>query len=790
MNTLFQKLQATDIGLYRTHLILPLRKMVRSSLMALFVATGLLTFHAQAQSWPTTILHNFGDGSVSNDGALLDSPVLHGTDGNFYGLTYEGGASNKGTIFKMTPGGTTTILHSFGSTTNDGASPIGALIQNTDGNFYGTTAAGGSANHGIVFKITASGTLTLLYTFGSITNDGNGPWGGLIKNTDGNFYGTTYGGGTYNAGTVFKMTPSGTLTILHSFGATTSDGSGAIAPLCLGADGKFYGVTYVGGSASKGTFYQITSTGTTVIRHSFGSTTNDGANPDAGVIQLSDGKFYSTTLYGGSANQGTAFKMTAAGAVTILHSFGSLTTDGSEPMAGFIQSSDSYLYGTTSIGGTFDNGTVFRMTTSGSVTVLHSFSSGDGFEPSAPLIEISNDPGTFYGTTFSGGSGSNGTVFRISKYGILYSFQGVSVNDGEYPMAPLVLSTDGSFYGTTYSGGAPDQYGEQTGTAFKITPSGSYTLLHSFDFNNEGGDLNAPLVLGTDGNFYGTCSEGGPGEVTGSIFKMTPSGTLTVLDLLTTANNTGYWPTSSGLIQGTDGNFYGLTRLGGSNNGTGTAYKVTSTGTMTFLHDFGDGTLTNDGANPYGNLIRGTDGNYYGTTLEGGTIGDGTVFKMTPTGTITILHSFGSVTNDGTYPEIGLLRGTDGKFYGTTTSGGTANDGTLFKITSAGSMTILHNFGDGSVANDGQGPLAVLIQASDGNFYGTTWNGGSASRGVIYKMTPAGSMTILHNFADGTIPNDGTNSAAGLIQGSDGTFYGLTYGGGTYNAGTVFKLIP
>jgi uncharacterized repeat protein (TIGR03803 family) len=256
-----------------------------------------------------------------------------------------------------------------------------------------------------------------------------------------------------------------------------------------------------------------------------------------------------------------------------------------------------------------------------------------------------------------------------------------------------------------------------------------------------------------------------------------------------------------GLIQATDGNFYGTTAFGGGTNvcnygipGCGTVFQITPGGALTTLHAFN----FTDGGYPKG-LIQGTDGNFYGTTNLGGTAGQGTIFKITPAGTLTTLYSFCSQTNcsDGTNPRAGLIQGTDGNFYGTTNNGG-AHDhsgceagnaggcGTVFKITPAGTLTTLYSFCSQTNCSDGADPEAGgLIQATDGNFYGTTSDGDyGLGYGTVFEIIPTGTLLTLHRFAG----SEGLKPFAGLIQATDGNFYGTTTGGGAEGWGTVFRL--
>ncbi len=352
-----------------------------------------------------TVLHSFLGAPA--DGAYPQSTLIQGSDGNFYGTTGTGGTVSQGTMFKITPQGVETVLYSFGVGT-DGQVPEATLIQGSDGNFYGTTGYGGTAGLGTVFKITPLGVETVLHSF---TGGGDGvvPEVALVQGSDGNFYGTTAFGGAANRGTVFKITPLGVETVLHSFGSG-SDGTIPDSVLIQGSDGNFYGTTTTGGSAASGTVFAVTPLGVETVLYSFGSSA-DGNFPLAGLTQSTDGNFYGTTGSGGTANAGTFFKITPLGAETVLHSFGS-GTDGAIPEAVLIQESDGNFYGTTASGGTADSGSIFMVTPLGVETVLHSFGNGnDGATPEAPLIQGTD--GHFYGTTGNGGTAGFGTVFRF-----------------------------------------------------------------------------------------------------------------------------------------------------------------------------------------------------------------------------------------------------------------------------------------------------------------------------------------------------------------------------------------
>jgi uncharacterized repeat protein (TIGR03803 family) len=338
--------------------------------------------------------------------------LVQGRDGNLYGTTNGGGAHLRGTIFKMPPSGKTrTTLVNFDGT--NGAFPYAGLVLSTDGNFYGTTCCAGIRGRGTIFKVTPSGMLTVLYVF-TCSTDGNCPQGfhpdaALVQGNDGNFYGTTHNGGAYgDYGTVFRITQSGALTTLHTF--RSGDGANPYAALVQGNDGKFYGTTHNGGAyGDYGTIFRITSSGAFTTLHSFQG--SDGANPYAALTQASDRNFYGTTSAYGVNGCGTVFKITPGGVFTTLHNFHYF--DGAHPYAPVVQATDGNFYGTTFSGGASDIGTAFRITTAGIVTVLHSFQGTDGSRPEGGLVQYTS--GSFYGVTRNQGSGgiNAGTVFRV-----------------------------------------------------------------------------------------------------------------------------------------------------------------------------------------------------------------------------------------------------------------------------------------------------------------------------------------------------------------------------------------
>jgi len=350
------------------------------------------------------------------------------------------------------------IFYQFGDGgTGDAAYPDaqGTIVQGRDGNLYGTTRQGGAFGGGAMFKITPQGKLTVIFSFNGF-DGGEFPYGGLTLGTDGNFYGTTRNyTDTSGFGTVFRVPQSGSpVTQLHIFSLT--DGGVPVAPPIQGTDGAFYGTTPIGGANNLGTLYRITSSGGFTLLYSFDGT--NGANPYSSLVQGTDGNFYGTAILGGPAGTtcdpfgcGTIFKMTPQGKVTTLYAFTD-GPDGGGPAAPLFQSTDGNFYGTTQVGGITSRwGTVFKITSQGKLTVLHTFSALDGQSPIAG-VTLGSD-GNLYGTASLGGYWGYGVVYRISpqgKYEVLYDFADLN---GSTPTDTPLQHTTGLLFGDTSAGG-------------------------------------------------------------------------------------------------------------------------------------------------------------------------------------------------------------------------------------------------------------------------------------------------------------------------------------------------
>jgi uncharacterized repeat protein (TIGR03803 family) len=329
-----------------------------------------------------------------------------------------------------------------------------------------------------------------------------------------------------------------------------------------------------------------------------------------------------------------------------------------------------------------------------------------------------------WGMTGGGGISSDGTVFMFSpsssSINTVVSFNG---SNGGRPCSSLIQAPDGFIYGMTQAGGASGN-----GNIFRCTPSGKLTSIASFNGRN-GSSPSGDLLYGADGNLYGMTVNGGAND-SGEIFQCTTSGAINVLVSFNGA--TGVYPYGS-LIQGIDGNLYGMAMYGGGAGDSGTIFKCTTSGNLTTLYNFN----CSNGGYPYNSLIQGTDGNLYGMTLYGGSADSGVIFKCSTKGEYTTLVNLNAQT--GCFPYGNLVQGTDGSLYGMTQAGGAYSGGTLFKCTTSGTINVLVNFND----TIGQSPMGSLILASDSNFYGMTTAGGASGAGFIFQYNSLGKLTNL-----------------------------------------------
>jgi len=405
--------------------------------LTVLIVLGLAaTQSVQAQTF--TVLHNFtGD----PDGAGPYAGVSIDAKGNLYGTTMWGGLYQNGTVFIVTNTGSEAVLHNFtgglegdppcgglASTSScaDGGTPLASLITSENGDFYGTTDGGGAYGWGTVFKVSNNGRETVLHSFTGYPSDGAGPYGGLVRDDKGNFYGTTCCGGTYGWGTVFKMSENGRETVLYSF-TGKADGGMPTGNLVLDATDNLYGTTETGGTGSCnngfgegcGVVFEVSVSGAETVLHNFAGYPLDGSNPAAGLMMDKTGNLYGTTQSGGSgscANPlgdgcGIVFKVSKNGIETVLHNFAGSPSDGGLPYAGVVMDTEGNLYGDTVGGGDYGDGTIYELSRKGALTILYSLDDS-GINFTANLIRDAK--GNLYGTAWEGGNRADGIVWKLT----------------------------------------------------------------------------------------------------------------------------------------------------------------------------------------------------------------------------------------------------------------------------------------------------------------------------------------------------------------------------------------
>ena len=400
----------------------------RISQLSTFVTLVLIIAAGVVQAQTFSVLYNFGSNSDDPSSPSYSGIVAQGRDGNLYSTAPKGGTCC-GALFQITPAGKLKNIHNFTGNNNDGAFPQGGVTLGSDGNFYGTTYEGGSVTAGAVFKVTPGGTTTTIYSFTG-GSDGAYPYAPPVEGNDGNFYGTTTAGGNTTVcgsgcGTIYKITPAGTLTTLYQFDIT--HGYAPYGPLVLGTDGNFYGTTTFGTSANAGVIFRISPAGKFALLFSFDNT--HGQTPFAGLVQGADGNFYGTTIYGGSTGGGVVFKITPSGKLTILHTMNG-TTDGARPYGGLVLASDGNFYGANAYGGTVNSncadgcGTFFKITPKGAYSVLGKFDFTTGATPE--VTPFQHTSGVAYGDSQVGGTG-NVSPCAAGLCGVFYSWKNTSL---------------------------------------------------------------------------------------------------------------------------------------------------------------------------------------------------------------------------------------------------------------------------------------------------------------------------------------------------------------------------
>lgn len=726
-------------------------------------------------------------------GANSSATMIIGSDGAFYGTTYAGGGAVRGTVYRLSSDGTELrVLHRFTGLSGDGAKVYSGVIEASNGMLYGTTGEGGTSDKGTIYRLRRDGSdYEVLYSFTGAAGDGSQAFAGLTEASDGWLYGTTRYGGNANKGTVYKLRLDGTgYSVVHHFSGTHAGGAEPVARVIEGPGARLYGATFgatvVGAVTNQGTLFSLglDGTGHTLLR-AFTGQGGDGANPYADLLLASDGMLYGTTAFGGTTNQGVLFRINTDGSgYERLRSFDRSANGGSVPYGPVMELTPGTLMGTTSFGGTNRVGIIYTVQTDGSgYDVLRHFvgDAVDGGVPYGGLLKGAD--GALYGTTWYGGPPDHGTIYKLeedgSDYEVVQYLKGGSGGPVE-AWAGLVLGADGYYYGTSWFGGISNR-----GTVYRMkSDTREIQVLHSFSGGPTGAEHPyGGVIVGSDGVLYGTTVEGGTQNL-GTFYKLNRDGTgFAILRNFVSANSGGYFP-YAGLLEGSDGLIYGATVSGGS-AGYGIVFRINkSGGNYSVLRAFRGGT---DGANPYSTLIEGSDGWLYGATAFGGGENRGTVFRMRRGGgDYSVLRRF-TGSEDGAQVYGRLLEGSDGQLYGATSGGGRSGSGTVFRLGKNGSnYASLYQF-DGTAAQP-LNALGGLVQGFEGLLYGTSSQGGQWGQGTLFRLNLDGSgFSVVHHFRGES--GDGAHPSGELVLGHDGLWYGTSRYGGL-GSGAIYRLAP
>ena len=629
----------------------------------------------------------------------------------------------------------------------DGANPYAGVIRDSAGNLYGTTRDGGASNAGVVFKVDTTGQETVLYTFTGGA-DGSNPYAGVILDSAGNLYGTTFLGGTTGYGVVFKLDATGQETVLHSF-TGAADGAYPRGGVIQDSAGNLYGAAYLGGASSAGVVFKLDTTGNYTVLYTFTGGA-DGYSPYAGVVLDSAGNLYGTTSGGGASKDGVIFKVDTTGHETVLYSF--TGGAGGYGGSGVIQDSSGNLYGTTSFGGASGGGGVFKLDTAGQYTLRYSFTGGaDGGSPGGVILDPA---GNLYGTTSSGGASNVGVVFKVDTTGhetVLYSFTGGA--DGGSPNAGVIGDGAGNLYGTTLNGGASGY-----GVVFKLDPAGNETVLHSFKTQYQ-------LTISASPAAGGTVTPAG-----GGLYN---SGTLV--------------PISATVNSG-----YSFTGWSGSVASPGSASTtVTMNAPQTVTANFTAFTAVTINTSPAGlqvivdgstltapQTLNCSPGSYHSLSVNSpqGSGGTQSVFTNWSDGgsqshTITC-PSFATTFTAGFQTQYQLTTSASPAAGGTVTpaGGGLYNSGTVVPISATANSGYSFTGWSGSVASPGSASTTVTMNAPQ-----TVTANFTASTAVTINTSPAGLQVIV----DGS-----TLTAPQTLNCSPGSYHSLSVNSPQGSGGT------
>ena len=748
----------------------------------------------------------FDRGPMHPDRAAL----APGADGAFYGASPEGGAHEAGCLYRVTPAGSFSVVRPFGPQSAEGTTPYGGLAADGSGGFYGTAGFGGDWGFGLVFRLDSAGNYSVLASFSGTAGDrpGSSPLGELAVDGLGNVFGTTSSGGANELGTVFRISPAGEYAVLAEFtgAAGTAPGSAPAAGPTLGADGAIYGVTSGGGGGESGTVFKVDGGGVYSVLAEFSGTAGGvpGKYP-LGTLWRDGDWLYGTTLMGGTDDQGTIFRISTAGVFESLASFTGAAggVPGKMPIAGLVKAGNGAFYGTTSQGGAGGFGSVFKYVDGVGLTQLAVFTGSGGALagslPQAPF-RVASD-GTLMAAV-TGVGADLGRLIKVDPAGDQVAtagvFRGAGTNNGALqPHGGLTPGADGKLYGVSAAGGA-----EGHGAVYRVTLAGltgQTASLASFTGQSGAAPGRRPmstLLAGAGGIFRGSASAGGAADA-GTLFSFN-SGTNALTTFLQftgpTGARVGTQPVS-GLLPGpTEGTFVGGA-VGVGSPDYGILYSARETGIVGTVAEFtGRGGLS-PGMGPLGALIV-SGSNYYGTTLAGGVDDQGTIYQWVRNDAEPVAFPLVFLTGSSGYAPgsqpVGAvaLDESTGMLYGTARFGGTFNQGTVFRVNaSTGAFTALAHLTGLGGAHPGSQPLGGIAKAH-GKLYGTTSAGGAAGGGTVFRIDPAsGAVTSVVSFTGGSGEAPGLSpSYATPVLLSDGNLYGTTPSGGPGGGGVVYRL--
>ncbi len=666
--------------------------------------------------------------------------LVRAGDGNLYGVTSFGGPNSGGTIFRLTEDGELTTLASFSGGSNylPGYSvplpprvPAGPLVVGDDGNLYGTSKFGGLGDNGSVFRVSLGGTLTILATFTGSSGSlpGMFPASRLVDGGDGNLYGVTTQGGTGNKGVIFRVSTDGsvaTLAHVSSFGS----GSDVVGGLTLGNDGKLYGTASRGGNFFGGTLFRVSLSGMGETIHHFASS-RGGYRPQTTLTKAGSG-----IMYGTCSDTANIYQLSLDG---IVSQFKSLTGGGIRyPDGDLAILSDGSLMAVCAEGGASGVGGIYLLPPNGAPEFVHEFVNHENFGGERPVGGLASHPnGVLFGTTYEGGQNGAGTLYRMDAFGqleTLISFDHRGIDDrGAHPSADLMVASDGTIWGTTEEGGVTGD-----GTVFSMTADGDLTSHVDFSDSGEsfrGGSPMGRLVEDVNhGAIYGVTWRGATNS-SGTVFRLTSGGDFSTLVEFQSPGLEGDGRNPiAGVALGVDGRLYGATPNGGASQHFGTVFAVAEGGALETLHSFTS--FTAGGQNPFGGLTWMPDGYFWGTTLSGSK-----VFKIRSGEAIQLVGALNNAATppQGSSPRTTLVPGVDGRLYGLAYDGGEFGLGTVFAVDGVGAVELIAAFSGASGPVPGANPIqGALVQHLDGNLYGVTPTGGVKSDG-----SPAGKGQIF-----------------------------------------------